>query len=136
MEPITLIQVQDIWPFWDAAYDNLNQVIKVQRTLNDHIDEGSTEIVQKLNETFQTMGWRTAMLQLILHPAQPTVEVHALDHGHSPRRPEYDHAYQRPNQNQGGNQRRPFRQEAPLGPTYATTAEERDTSVVNVRSHQ
>ncbi|VDP25689.1 unnamed protein product [Heligmosomoides polygyrus] len=65
----------------------------------------------------------------LLHSAQPIVEVHALDHGHSPRRPEFDHAYQRPEQvrryrpqtnnqrvtfqSQGGNQRRSFRQEAP-----------------------
>ncbi|VDO70261.1 unnamed protein product [Heligmosomoides polygyrus] len=49
----------------------------------------------------------------LLHPTQPIVEVHALDHRHSPRRPEFDHAYQRPEQSQGGNQRRPFRQEAP-----------------------
>ncbi|VDP22738.1 unnamed protein product [Heligmosomoides polygyrus] len=51
----------------------------------------------------------------LLHPAQPIVEVHALDHGHSPRRPEFDqayqprmpefdHAYQRPEQSYGPRQ--------------------------------
>ncbi|VDO23872.1 unnamed protein product [Heligmosomoides polygyrus] len=55
MEQTTLTQAQDIWPFRDTTYDNLNQVIKVQKTLNDHIDEGNTEIAQRLNGTFQTM---------------------------------------------------------------------------------
>ncbi|VDP23236.1 unnamed protein product [Heligmosomoides polygyrus] len=93
IEPTTLIEAQDIWPFRDATYDNFNQVLKRQRTLNEHVNEGNTEIAQRLNETFQTMGQQAAADRL-LHPAQPIVEVHALDHGHSPRRPEFDQAYQ------------------------------------------